>query len=91
MYSNIITPERMTLPGLILSRFGVLGRRAVGCFEYRDAIADVAAGRDSESADLRRRGIGEVVAVQVGRRDHRVLRRAEEQLLEHRVGDAIAA
>ena len=89
MYSNIITPERITLPGLILSRFAYLG--AVPCVASNTATPSptLPPGAMPEPADLRRRGIGDVVAVEVRRRDHGVLVGAQQQLLEHRVGDAV--
>ena len=89
MYSNIITPERITLPGLILSRFAYLGAVPCVASNTADAVADVAARRDAEAADLRRGRVGDVVAVEVRRRDHGVLVGAQQDLLEHRVGDAV--
>src|SRR4051794_4785539 len=46
---------------------GVLRRGAVGGLEDGVAVADVRARRDAETSDLRRCGVGDVVAVQVGR------------------------
>src|SRR5213593_4335054 len=62
MYSSIITPERITLPGLILSRFADLGRSC----------------------------IRQVITIEIGRRNHRILGRTEQQLLKHRVRDSVA-
>ena len=58
-------------------------------FEEADLVADVGAGRHAEPADLRRAGVGQVVAVQVGRREHVVVGGAGQHLLEHAVGDAV--
>ena len=69
--SNISTPESSTEPGFTLSWPAYFGRRAVGRFE--DAVSgdvvDVGARRDADAAHLRRQRVGEVVAVQVHRRD----------------------
>jgi hypothetical protein len=50
---------------------GVLRRGAVGGLEDRMAgdVVDVAARGDADAADLRREGVGEVVAVEVQRGD----------------------
>ena len=52
---------------------GVLRRGAVRGFEDRIAVADVRARRDAQSADLRRRSVGDVVAVQVRSRQDAVV------------------
>ena len=90
-WRSIISPERMTEPGLTLSRFGVLRRGAVRRLEDGVAgdVVDVAAGRDADAADLRRERVGEVVAVEVQRRDDVELLRAREHLLERDVGDGV--
>ena len=64
------------------------GRGAVRGLEDGDLVADVGAGRHAQAADLGRARIGEVVAVEVGRREHRT-RRGASELLEHAVGDAV--
>jgi hypothetical protein len=76
-------------PGVHLVEPRVLGRGAVRRLEDGEAVADVPARRHAEPADLCGRGVGQVVAVEVGRGDHRVLVGAQEQLLEHRVGDHV--
>ena len=62
-----------------LVEVGVLGRGAVRGLEDGVAgdVVDVAAGRDADAADLRGERVGEVVAVEVQRRDDvELLRRA---------------
>src|SRR5438445_8120076 len=76
-------------PGVHLVEPGILRRRAVRCLEHRVPVAHVAARRHAQPADLRDARVGEVVAVQVGRREHRVLLGAKQHLLEHRVRDAV--
>src|SRR5688500_16633326 len=65
-------------PGVHLVLPGVFGRGAVGRLEHRRAVADVGARRDAEPADLGGRRVAEVVAVEVGGRDDRILVGAEE-------------
>ncbi|ABA48963.1 Hypothetical protein BURPS1710b_1109 [Burkholderia pseudomallei 1710b] len=72
---------------VILAR--VLRRRAVRRFEHRDRIRQVRARRDADAADLRGERVRDVVAVQVQRRDHVVFGRAQQDLLQERVGDRI--
>jgi hypothetical protein len=57
--------------GVDLILVGVLRRGAVGRLEDGVAgrVVDVAAGGDADAADLRRERVGEVVAVEVQRRD----------------------
>ena len=61
----------------------------MGRLEERSAIADVGARCNSEPTDLGRAGVGEIVAVQVRRRENVVFIRAQEQLLEHRVRNPV--
>src|SRR5438270_5258544 len=68
---------------------GVLGGGAVSSFEDRITIADVSAGGNAEPSHLRRAGVGNVIAVQVGRCQHRVLVSAGYDLLEDGIGDAV--
>ena len=68
---------------------GVLRRGAVGGFEDRDFVGLVRARGHAEAADLGGEGVGEVVAVEVRRGEHRVLGGTQQDLLEHRVGDAV--
>ena len=67
----------------------MLRRRAVGRLEHREVVADVAAGRDADAADLGRDRVGQVVAVEVGRGEHVELVGAQQHLLEHDVGDLV--
>ncbi len=88
---SIISPDRITEPGLTLSWPAYFGRGAVGGLEDGVAgdVVDVAAGRDADAADLRRQGVGEVVAVEVQGGDHLELGRAREHLLQGDVGDGV--
>src|SRR6185437_10766786 len=52
-------------------------------------IADVRTRRQAEAPDLGGAGVGEVVAVEVGGADHLVVAGTQQNLLEHRIGDAI--
>ena len=63
----------------------------MGGFEHRVArqVVDVAARGDADTADLRSERVGEVVAVEVERRDDRVLSGAQEDLLQERIGDHV--
>ena len=81
----------MTEPGIDLVLVGVLRRGAVRRFEDGVAgdVVDVAARRDADAADLRRQRVGQVVAVQVRRRDDVELVRPRQHLLERDVGDGI--
>ncbi len=79
----------MTEPGLMTSLSAYLG--AVPCVASKIAIAvaDVGSGSDAESAHLRGAGVGDVVAVEVGRGQHAVFVGARDDLLEDGVGNAI--
>src|SRR5262245_41638675 len=70
-------------------QIGVFRRGAVRGLEDRRAVADVRARRHSESADLRRAGVRQVIAVQIRRGDDRIFIGSQQHLLEHRVGDAV--
>src|SRR2546428_182946 len=85
--SNIIAPDRITLPGLTLSCPAYFG--AVPRVEYGVPVAHVAARREPEPAHLRRRGVREQIAVQVGCGDHRVLLGTEHELREHRIRNPV--
>src|SRR4029079_936661 len=67
----------------------VLRRGAVRGFEEADLVADVGAGRHAEAADLGGTRVRQVIAVQIRRGEHVVVRRARQNLLKHAVGDAI--
>ena len=58
-------------------------------FEDGVLVSDVGARRSAESPDLGGGGVGNVVAVQVGRCQYCVLIGAGHDLLEDAVGDAI--
>src|SRR4051794_32121784 len=62
---------------------------AVRGFEEADVVADVRARRDSEPANLGCAGVGQVVAIEVGAREHVVVGRSRQDLLEDAIGDAI--
>src|SRR5438105_2717766 len=53
------------------------------------AIPDIGARSNTKPAYLRGAGIGNVVTVQVGTREHRILVRPGHYLLEDRVRDAV--
>src|SRR5436190_497300 len=74
---------------LVLSR--VFRRRAVGGLEQRVAgvVVDVGAGRDADTAHLRRERVGAQVTRQVAGRDHVELVRSGEDLLQEGVGDGV--
>ena len=52
-------------------------------------VVDVAAGRDADAADARRKRVGNVIAVEVKRGDDLVLGRAQQNLLQECVGDHV--
>ena len=65
--SNIsYQPESITELGLITSLSRVFGGGAVRGFKDPEAVADVRSRSDSQSSDLRRAGVGEIVVVQIG-------------------------
>src|SRR4030095_5740747 len=74
---------------LVLVR--VLWRGAVRGLEHGVAglVVDVRPWRDPDATHLRGERIGDVVAVQVRRRDHIVLRRPRENLLQERIGNRV--
>ncbi len=79
--------DQRTRVDLVLA--GVLRRGAVGRLEHGHRIGQVGAGRDADAADLGRQGVGEIVAVQVQGGDHVVLGGAQQDLLQHGVGDHV--
>ena len=89
MWRSIISAERISEPGLTLSLPAYFG--AVPCVASNIAtvVGQVRARRDADAADLRGERVGDVVAVQVQRRDHVVLGRAQQDLLQERVGDHV--
>src|SRR5215469_3315231 len=77
--------------GIDLVEVGVLRRRAVGRLEHRvpGQVVDVAAWGDTDTPDLRRQRVREVVAVEVRRRDNVELLGARQHLLQRDVGNGI--
>src|SRR5476649_660503 len=77
--------------GVHLVLVGVLRRRAVRRFEdgVTGDVVDVAARRDADAADLRRERVGQVVAVEVQRRDDVELVGPRQHLLQRDVGDGV--
>ncbi len=67
----------------------VFRRGAVRRFKQRALVADVSARRDADAANLRRQSVRDVVAVQVHTGDHVVLGRAQQNLLQERIGDHV--
>src|ERR1017187_9256043 len=76
-------------PGVDHVFIGILRSCAVRGFEDGVLVSDVRARRNAESANLRRGGVGNIIAVQVGRCQYRVLIGTGNNLLEDAVGDAI--
>src|SRR5208282_5379122 len=68
---------------------GVLGGGAVRGFEDGVAVADVGSGSNAQASYLRGAGVGDVVAVQVGRGQNAVFVGSRYYLLEDGVGDAV--
>ncbi len=75
--------------GVHLILTGIFRRGAVGRLKQRTRIADVGSRRDTDTADLRGQGVGDVVAVEVHTGDDVVLRRAQQDLLQEGIGDHI--
>ncbi len=70
---------------------GVLRRGAVGRLEDRvagDVIA-ITAGRDADAAHLGCKRVGEIIAVEIQRRDDVEIFRARQHLLQRDVGDGV--
>jgi len=61
----------------------------VRSFEDGVAIADIRSGSDAEAANLSGAGIGNVIAVQVGRGQNAVFVGPRDYLLEDGVRDAV--
>ena len=67
----------------------VFGRRAMGGLKTGHGVRQVGARRNADAAHLGRQRVGNVVAVQVQRGHHRILRRAQQNLLQESVGNAV--
>src|SRR5712664_1833300 len=67
----------------------VLRRGAVRRFENAESVADIRSRRHTESAHLRRACIGQIIAIQIGSRQHAVFIRPQQHLLKHRIRDAV--
>ncbi|MND73646.1 hypothetical protein D3C80_652260 [compost metagenome] len=61
----------------------------MGSFEQCAFVTDVCARRDTDTANLRRQGVRDVVTVQVHTRDHVVFSWTQQDLLQERIGDNI--
>ena len=89
-WRNIISPERITEPGLTLSWPAYFG--AVPCVASNTAWPVTSSmlppGAMPMPPTCAAQRVGQVVAVQVRRRDHVVLVGPRQDLLEHAVGDA---
>ena len=57
--------------------------------EHGHRVRQVGARRDADAADLRGQRVGNVVAVEVEGGDHAVLGRAQQDLLQEGIGDAV--
>ncbi|VAN14632.1 Uncharacterised protein [Klebsiella pneumoniae] len=68
---------------------GILRRSTVSRFEQRALVTDVGARGDTDTANLRRQGVRDVVAVQVHTGDNVVFRRTQQDLLQERIGDHV--
>ena len=58
-------------------------------FEQRTLVANVRTRSDTDTANLRRQGIGDVVTVQVHTSDNVIFCRAQQDLLQERIGNHI--
>jgi hypothetical protein len=58
-------------------------------FEAGHGVGQVGTGCDANATDLGGQGIGDVVTIQVECRHHRVLGRAQQDLLQEGIGDAV--
>ena len=72
-WRSIISAERISEPGLTLSWPAYFGAVPCVASNMRDVVGHVRAGRDADASDLGGERVGDVVAVQVRRRDHVVL------------------
>src|SRR5690606_5881455 len=75
--------------GVDLVLASVLGCSTVGCFEHRNRIGQVGARSDTDTAHFRGQRVGQVVTVQVQGRDHVILGRTQQDLLQHGVSDGV--
>src|SRR5439155_11808399 len=77
--------------GIDLVLVGVLRRRAVRCLEHGVArhIINVAAGRNADPADLRGQRVGQVISIQIRRRDDVEFVRPGEHLLQRDIRNRI--
>ena len=57
--------------------------------EAAETVADVGARCHAETTDLRRAGVRNIVAVEIGRGEDLVFVGARQHLLEHRIRDAV--
>jgi hypothetical protein len=79
----------MTEPGLMRSSPSVLGSGAVGRFKNGAGVANVGSWPHAQAAHDRRCGIGEIIPIQVHRRQDGIFIGAGLNLLKNAVGNAI--
>jgi regulator of PEP synthase PpsR (kinase-PPPase family) len=68
---------------------GVLGCGTVGCLEHSNGIGNIGARRDADAANLRRQRVGNIIAIQIQRRNHVVFLRTSHDLLQEVICDHI--
>ena len=61
----------------------------MGRFKQRALVADVRTRGNTDTANLRRQGVRDIVAVQVHTGDNIVFRRTQQDLLQEGVGDNV--
>src|SRR5262245_27555475 len=64
---------------------GVLGRGSMSRLENGSLVTDIGSGRHPEAAYLSRRGVRDVISIEIGSRYDRILVGPNQYLLEHRV------
>ena len=67
----------------------VFGRSAVGGLKHGVFVRDIGARCDTDATDLRRQGVGDIVAIQIQRGDDVVFGRPQQNLLQKRIGDGV--
>ena len=61
----------------------------MGRLEHRHRVGQVGTRSDTDTSNLSRQGVGQVVAIQVERGDDIVFGRTQQNLLQHGVGDGV--
>ena len=88
MWRSIISAERIRSRGsAVLAR--VFGRGAVVASKHATESDMLAPGAMPMPAHLRGQRVGDVVAIEVERGHHRILRRAQQDLLQEGIGNAV--